>query len=79
MPTEDDPIQKFLQQPHAADSESFGEELIHDYPVQRTSFRNWIKAFLFEKKPSPYSSIATRSPDGKRTSLFFFNGNGRGR
>jgi len=34
---------------------------------------------MFEKEPSPYSSIAPRSSDGTRTKIFFFNGNGRGR
>jgi hypothetical protein len=34
---------------------------------------------MFEKDPSEYSSIAPRSPDGTRSKIFFFNGNGRGR
>jgi hypothetical protein len=38
-----------------------------------------VNHFLFEKKPSDYSSIAPRAADGTRTKLFVFNGNGRGR
>ncbi|MGC8499249.1 MAG: hypothetical protein ACP5OV_07140 [Acidimicrobiales bacterium] len=41
--------------------------------------RGWLTHFLFDKRPSPYSSIAPRRADGTRTKPFFFNGSGRGR
>jgi hypothetical protein len=43
------------------------------------SFKQRLRHFLFEKSPSPYSSISPRKADGTRTKIFFFNGNGRGR
>ena len=48
-------------------------------PSTRLSFRGRLRRFLFEKKPSGYSSIAPRQADGTRTKIFYFNGNGRGR
>ncbi len=42
-------------------------------------WRRRLTHLLFEKRPSGYSSIAPRRPDGSRTKLFFFNGGGRGR
>lgn len=41
--------------------------------------RHWLTHFMFEKEPSKYSSIAPRTADGRRTKIFFFNGDGRGR
>ena len=41
--------------------------------------QNHFIHFVFEKKPSQYSSISPRPADGKRTKIFFYNGNGRGR
>ena len=42
-------------------------------------WRRAFSNFMFNKKPSDYSSIAPREADGRRTKIFFFNGNGRGR
>lgn len=38
-----------------------------------------MSVFMNEKKPSQYSSIAPRLPDGTRAKTFPFNGGGRGR
>ncbi|HEY5121711.1 MAG TPA: hypothetical protein VII84_09070 [Acidimicrobiales bacterium] len=35
--------------------------------------------FMFNKKPSGYSSLVPRDSQGRRSKPFFFNGNGRGR
>lgn len=75
-----DPISKFLAQPtheyEEADSEERGDVAT---TRQRIGFMRRLRHFMFEKEPSPYSSIAPRSSDGTRTKIFFFNGNGRGR
>lgn len=86
-PAEDSiqPIETFLIQPAYHASE--------DSPVEPLdSQQNYLEAgglwqrlgnrftrFMFEKKPGQYSSISPRTPDGGRTKIFFFNGNGRGR
>lgn len=51
----------------------------HDEPNDGGRLRRWFTHFMFEKDASQYSSVAPRSPDGKRSRIFFFNGNGRGR
>jgi hypothetical protein len=48
-------------------------------PKVPVSWRRAFSNFMFNKKPSDYSSIAPRDADGRRTKIFFFNGNGRGR
>ena len=48
-------------------------------PHPKKSLRRRFIQFMFEKKPSKYSSISPRNPDGTRSKIFFFNGNGRGR
>ncbi len=77
MADQNDPIKRFLEQP-AEHGE--GDD---DVPTPRHApargFWKTVNHFLFEKEPSAYSSIAPRGPDGRRTRLFFFNGNGRGR
>jgi hypothetical protein len=50
-----------------------------DDAASRVSLRRRLHRFMFEKKPSQYSSISPRKPDGSRTKIFFFNGNGKGR
>jgi len=73
----DEVLQKFLAQP--------SEQGFRDADVKPEALRargGWwsrIHHFLFEKKPSLYSSIAPRRADGTRSKIFFFNGNGRGR
>ncbi len=78
------PIKAFLEQPayHAGeDPVVVGEASAPPKPVggfwRRLQRR--FSHFMFEKEPSQYSSISPRTPDGKRTKIFFFNGNGRGR
>lgn len=48
-------------------------------PHLKQGLRRRFLKFMFEKKPSKYSSISPRNPDGTRSKIFFFNGNGRGR
>jgi hypothetical protein len=48
-------------------------------PKLPVGWRRAFSSFMFNKKPSDYSSIAPRDADGRRTKIFFFNGNGRGR
>jgi hypothetical protein len=79
------PIEAFLEQPAFHAKEDL-EERSKD-PTQSVvpvssrwrRIQRWFSHFMFEKEPSPYSSISPRTPDGKRTKIFFFNGNGRGR
>ena len=81
---EESPIEAFLEQPaYHAD-----EDAVDDAQPSKTTtpaaqprrgFRRWFSHFMFDKEPSQYSSIAPRTADGKRTKIFFFNGNGRGR
>ncbi|HVB71845.1 MAG TPA: hypothetical protein VND83_10165 [Acidimicrobiales bacterium] len=84
-----DPIKVFLSQPaEVADEdrrpEISGAVAANEHPsvsdtrkLQR--FGRWFSQFMFEKKPSGYSSIAPRRSDGTRVKIFWFNGNGRGR
>lgn len=72
-------IEAFLSQP-AERVDEVAEVADHvDVGVVPTSWRRRMAHFFFEKKPSQYSSISPRTPDGRRTKPFFFNGNGRGR
>ena len=77
MPDPDDPINKFILQPpeHGVGDEVEAPAVAQPVPHRR--FGQWLNHLLFEKKPSEYSSISPRKPDGTRTRLFFFNGNGR--
>jgi hypothetical protein len=91
-PTQDPrvlPLNSFLSQP-AYSAEEDAEESVAQQEQDGTHenhrdvslgkrFRRWFAHFMFEKEPSQYSSIAPRSPDGTRSKIFFFNGNGRGR
>jgi hypothetical protein len=82
---EKSPIEAFLEQPayHALED----AEVVSQEPTARSKpvgspWRRMLRGFthfMFEKEPSQYSSIAPRTPDGKRTKIFFFNGNGRSR
>ena len=84
-----DPVDTFLSQPalHAAEdepavtAESPGADahrpLQGGGPFARFA-RSWTR-FWFDKEPSAYSSIVPRTPDGRRTKPFLFNGNGRSR
>ncbi len=82
---EESPLEAFLEQPayHAEEDTVVVREAptAPSEPVgtlRRITQRKFSR-FMFEKEPSQYSSISPRTPDGKRTKIFFFNGNGRGR
>lgn len=47
-------------------------------PQVPVGWRRAFSNFMFNKKPSDYSWMAPRDADGRRTKIFFFNGNGRG-
>jgi hypothetical protein len=79
MPEPDDPIKAFLSQPAEQVVGDDDEVLVQAEPMLHRSFGQRLNHFLFEKKPSGYSSISPRNADRTRTRLFFFNGNGRGR
>ncbi|HEY1762012.1 MAG TPA: hypothetical protein VGG17_05410 [Acidimicrobiales bacterium] len=79
--TDRDPITEFLASPaHHYDEDvepaNQGGEAVSSAHM---SVRQRFHHFMFQKKPSQYSSISPRKPDGSRTKIFFFNGNGRGR
>jgi hypothetical protein len=77
---ESDPIHDFLAQPaHHYDDDIASPSDDSAVTRPKRSFMQRLHHFLFEKDPSPYSSIAPRRADGTRTKIFFFNGNGRGR
>ncbi len=74
---DDAAVEAFVSQPaRPADAD---EVRAVDPKVRRAPWRRRLTHFFFEKEPSQYSSIAPRTPDGRRTKPFFFNGNGRGR
>ena len=76
---DDAAIEAFVSQPaqHADEGEVIAP---NEPPVAvHTTWRARLTRFFFEKKASQYSSISPRTPDGRRTKPFFFNGNGRGR
>lgn len=78
--TERDPIDDFLAQPaHHYDEDADIQRDDGAAVGPKMSFKQRLRHFLFEKSPSPYSSISPRKADGTRTKIFFFNGNGRGR
>jgi len=78
------PVEAFLEQPaYHADEDTVEPQQVST-PIKPTGspwqrLRRRFSHFMYEKEPSQYSSIAPRTPDGKRTKIFFFNGNGRGR
>ena len=78
-----DAVERFLAMPpeHGVGDEVEAEDEDEDTHPSTDNRTFWQKLnhFLFEKQPSEYSSIVPRGPDGKRSKLFFFNGNGRGR
>jgi hypothetical protein len=76
------PVDYFLAQPAYHADEDSVEQVASPAPdvdVAGTPWSRWLTHFMFEKEPSAYSSIAPRTPDGKRPKIFFFNGSGRGR
>ncbi len=79
------PIESFLAQPDLRAEEDSPELVVASQDTAQFSgntwqrFRHRVTLFMFEKQPGRYSSIAPRTPDGKRTKIFPFNGNGRGR
>ena len=79
------PVDFFLAQPAYHTDEDSVEPVVSPTPdvgVAGTPWSRWrrrLTHFMFEKEPSKYSSIAPRTPDGRRTKIFFFNGSGRGR
>jgi hypothetical protein len=46
-------------------------------PTVPVGWRRTLSEFMFNKKKSGYSSIAPRDAEGRRTTVFCFNGNGR--
>ena len=77
MSDSEDPVERFLHQdPARLESDPVAREPRGALARRR---RGWLIRFLFEKRPSPYSSIAPRRADGTRTKPFFFSGSGRGR
>jgi hypothetical protein len=78
--TEPDPVSDFLAQPARQYEEDVANQSNDGATIgPKMSVMQRLHHFLFEKSPSPYSSIAPRKADGTRTKIFFFNGNGRGR
>ena len=82
-PPEKDAVGNFLSQPAAHYEEDEVRPVVaSDRPAPDLSVKGFVRRFvrfMFEKKPSPYSSIAPRRADGTRTKIFPFNGGGRGR
>jgi len=83
--TPESEVDRFLSQPasHAdedtVDNAGSSTPDVQAVGTMRSRTRRWLTHFMFEKEPSQYSSIAPRTPDGRRTKIFFFNGSGRGR
>src|SRR5208282_1266100 len=75
---EESPLETFLEQPayHAAEDTPVASEEPGPKPKPTGSLwrrvRRRFSHFMFEKEPSQYSSISPRTPDGKRTKIFFF-------
>jgi hypothetical protein len=74
-------LETFLHQPvpRGDDDDSplpTGEVVFNSAHV---GFWRAINNFMFNKRPSGYSSLAPRGAEGRRSKIFFFNGNGRGR
>jgi hypothetical protein len=78
-----DPISEFLASPARHYDEDVepatSREDDADSSAVHVSLGQRLHRFMIEKKPSQYSSIWPRKPDGSRTKIFFFNGNGKGR
>lgn len=84
--SEPDPLDIFLAQPshdYEEDGTSSADQVDSNSPPQgfrgAKGWKQRLTHFMFEKRPSQYSSIAPRKSDGTRTKIFFFNGSGRGR
>lgn len=80
--TDRDPISEFLATParhYDEDDEPAAGQGDGDASIVHMNIRQRFRRFMFEKQPSGYSSLSPRKPDGRRTKIFFFNGNGRGR
>lgn len=83
--TPESPLDFFLSQPaYHAEEDTVDDVVSPASNVQAVGtvwsrMRRWLTHFMFEKEPSQYSSIAPRTAGGKRTTIFFFNGSGRGR
>lgn len=75
----DDPVDRFIAQPASHFAEDEDRPVEHGARARPSSWWSRFTHFLFEKEPSPYSSIAPRTMDGRRTRIFFFTGNGKGR
>ena len=76
---DDAAVDAFVAQPARPADEDVEIANPADSSIERRSWRQRLTHFFFEKKPSQYSSLSPRTPDGRRTKPFFFNGNGRGR
>ncbi len=76
---DDAAVEAFVAQPARPADEDVEIAEPANSSVERGSWRRRLNHFFFEKQPSQYSSISPRTPDGRRTKPFFFNGNGRGR
>ncbi|MHB8335416.1 MAG: hypothetical protein ACYDEH_11055 [Acidimicrobiales bacterium] len=72
-------VEAFVSQPPRPADDTAAATNPADGQVVRASWRQRLNHFFFEKKPTGYSSISPRTPDGRRTKPFFFNGNGQGR
>jgi hypothetical protein len=80
--SDQDPVGKFLSLPalrYDEDDEVVSQDGQVPPPHVKKKFRQRFRQFMFEKKPSGYSAISPRKPDGTRSTILFFNGNGRGR
>jgi hypothetical protein len=81
--SDQNPVSTFLSSPahhYDEDVEAVVDQVEQvPAPHQKKSLPRRFIQFMFEKKPSKYSSISPRNPDGTRSKIFFFNGNGRGR
>jgi hypothetical protein len=78
---EHDSVQAFLSQPAYHADEDAPRDEDADRQSNRPPMRlgATLRRFFFEKPVGRYSSIAPRTPDGRRTKIFPFNGNGWGR
>ena len=77
-----DAVERFIVQPpghDVGDEADAHDEVESPGIVVHRSFTQRLRHFLFEKKPGEYSSIAPRTPDGRRSGPFFYNGSGLGR
>lgn len=72
-------IDAFLSQPALHADDDLARSETTTVPTVHVSWRRAVVDFLFNKKPSAYSSLAPRDAQGRRTKPFSFNGNGRGR